>query len=115
LSKSELRAILERIPADSVFDFLKGFGLHNSHQTSQTPTSAVRELILQERPFVPPCKGSVLRAYCRSILDISIDTLEPEIQTFSDCVLPATDDSSAATGDSSAATGDSSAAAEPIP
>lgn len=86
VSKREFRQILLRIPVDRVFDFLVAFGFHKWQGVATCDVSPpTRDVFNQERPAVPPCNGSVLRAYCRSILSMDVDTHEPEIQTFSDC------------------------------
>lgn len=95
LSKREFRQVLLRIPTDRVFDFLAAFGFHKWQGNAITEIpSPTREAFIQEKPIVPPCRGSVLRAYCRSILSMDVDNCEPEIQTFSDCCcscIPLTD------------------------
>lgn len=85
LTQREFRAIVERIPPSHIFEFLNSFGLHNPPYRF-VPDIDARDTIMKELAYVPPCRGSILRAYCRSVMGTDVDQQEPDIQTFSDCV-----------------------------
>jgi hypothetical protein len=85
LTQREFRAIVERMPPSHIFEFLNSFGMHDPPYRF-VPDVDARDVIMKEQAYIPPCRGSVLRAYCRSVLDVDVDQQEPEIQTFSDCV-----------------------------
>lgn len=104
LSEREFRAILRRIKADYTFDMLHAFGFHgppyfeeDEEGTAEPKASAsadpaarfasARKRIMAGKPFAPPCRGSVLRAYCREVVDVSVDAKEPAIQAVADCVV----------------------------
>jgi hypothetical protein len=86
LSSREFKAIIERIPPYLIFEFLHSFGMHNPPYRF-VPDPEARDVIMKEQAYIPPCRGSVLRAYCRSVLDVNVDNEEPDIQTFSDCIV----------------------------
>ena len=91
MSEAVFMSILDRTPRTHTFELLHAFGLHYPgsesppYQTISDP--GLRDKILKGEPVIPPCRGSVLRAYVRSVLDVNVDTYEPDIQTVSDCVL----------------------------
>jgi hypothetical protein len=80
--------ILKRIPPTHTFNLLHAFGFHNAAGVPYGANSdpSLRSKIMSGEPCIPPCRGSVLRAYARSVLDINVDAHEPEIQTIADCV-----------------------------
>lgn len=86
LTAEELKAIVARIPASHAFTLLHALGFHEPPYDAHTDP-ALQRRISQYEPIIPPCRGSILRAYARSVADLNVDNDEPEIQTFSDCVV----------------------------
>lgn len=86
LTSDELKAIVARIPASHAFTLLHALGFHEPPYDAHTDP-ALQRRISQYEPIIPPCRGSILRAYARSVADLNVDNDEPEIQTFSDCVV----------------------------
>lgn len=86
LTSKELEAIIARIPPTHAFTLLHALGFHEPPYDAHTDPTLQRR-IAQYEPIIPPCRGSILRAYARSVADLNVDNEEPEIQTFSDCVV----------------------------
>jgi len=91
ISDASFMGILSNVPRTHTFELLHAFGLHNPGEDPLNPypsthDPALRDKILRGEPTIPPCRGSILRAYVRSVLEVNVDAYEPDIQTLSDCV-----------------------------
>lgn len=92
LTEGAFMAILESVPHTHTFELLQSFGMHNPGSSDPIPYATthdaqLRDKIMRGDPVVPPCRGSILRAYVRSVLEINVDSYEADIQTVSDCIL----------------------------
>lgn len=88
-----LRTILARIPLPIAV--CRGLGYHfdSGKGYEMVSTKHFVDRVRAHRGVIPTCKGSVLRGFARSQLDIELDDIEPDIQHPHDCIpTPATSD-----------------------
>jgi len=86
LSSREFKSVIERIPAASILPLLHALRLHDPPGDREKMGVAAREAIENAEPLVPASRGSILRAYFRSVGEINVDERESDIQTMADCV-----------------------------
>jgi hypothetical protein len=86
LTAQRLKRYLSKTPLP--YAMLQGIGYHceDSDGYDKKPMEGFAQRVLNHQGAIPPAKGSILRAYVRSTLDIEGDTLEPTIQHVHDCV-----------------------------
>lgn len=86
VSAETLRKILVNIPLP--LSVCRGLAYHFDSGTGYEDSSTKHfvDRVRAHRGVIPTCRGSILRGFARSQLDLELDALEPHIQHSHDCV-----------------------------